>query len=66
MKQNSTLRYIVDNYSEGSNLTNVNDVLNFGNGPEFKEVYKYLDSYKRTVREEVVQKVFDYARSLQK
>lgn len=66
MKQNSTLHLVIDNFSENSHLVNVDEELNFEDSPEFNEVFKHLDSYKRTVREEVVQKVFDYARKLQK
>lgn len=66
MKQNSTLHLVIDNFSEPSNLVNVDEALSLENDPEFKNVFKHLNSYKRTVRDDVVQRVLNYARNLEK
>jgi uncharacterized protein YpiB (UPF0302 family) len=66
MKQNSTLHLVIDNFSEDAHLLNVDEALSLQHKPEFKEVFKHLNSYKRTVREEVVHNVLNYARNLQK
>ncbi len=65
MKQNSTFHVVIDNLSKKTDLINVDEVLEYDNTPELEDVFKHLNSYKRTVREEVVQRVFDFARNLQ-
>ena len=65
MKQNSTFHVVIDNFSETSDLINVDDALEPESVPALNNVFKHLNSYKRTVREEVVQRVFDFARNLQ-
>jgi hypothetical protein len=65
MKQNSTFHVVIDNLSKKTDLINVDEVLEYKSAPDLKNVFKHLNSYKRTVREEVVQRVLDFARNLQ-